>query len=149
MTNRSWLAACKAFLNRLKLVCCQAQVNHKKQLALCDVSEGAMGSAARSWWLDGGDSAAVSMVTCWGSFADGLHHSNPGVRLCVPPWGPPYLHRAAQVCSYDGNLLLTFFLDETLINKATVCALCLACHILVTCTASTVFWIVSVLLCVV
>ena len=47
------------------------------------------------------------MVICWDSFSDGLHHPYPGVRLCVPPGGPAHLHRAAQVCSYDGKLLLS------------------------------------------
>lgn len=28
---------------------------------------------------------------------DSIHHSHPCFRLCLPPWGPPYLHWAPQV----------------------------------------------------
>lgn len=75
-----------------------------------------MGSKARGWWQDVWDCAAVSMVICWDSFSDGLHHPHPGVCLCVPPRGPAHLHRAAQVCSYDRKTPAKFWTTNQLHN---------------------------------
>lgn len=74
----------------------QAQVNHRGTISSLWCVRGSDGQ--RGWWRGVWDGAAVSMVTCRGSFSDGLHHPHPGVRLCVPPRGPAHLHRAAQVC---------------------------------------------------
>lgn len=96
-----------------------------------------MGSKERGWWLDVWGGAAVSMVTCWGSFSDGLHHPHPGVRLCVPPGGPPHLHGAAQVCSHDGIAPAKFVLESVAQEESySVCFYAWLITTLVTCTAS-------------
>lgn len=75
------------------------------------------------------------MVTCWGSFSDGLHHPHPGVRLCVPPRGPAHLHRAPQVSdpSFNRDIwyhscaefgILSTFISLILVQRRRGCSRC-------------------------
>lgn len=83
-----------------------------------------MGSKVWGWWVRRLGWRCCIYGDLLGSFADGLHHSHLGVRLCVPPWGPPHLHRAAQVCSYDRKLLLALFGQEIMHIKKEENPLC-------------------------